>query len=172
MSSSDWSDKADRNSREWLFSCNKWRCKITYLPYSRYKKHSLQVNNGYRQSKSTALIFCLQHTEKTFQIRPPESDILTFSSSLPQFSPEVILAPQFRADSLTWLLRDFSVSAHFPPVTLFLPLDSKNKGKKLSPYHPPPCKFESGQIIPGSGIEHYFKDSPATCPIPSSFFHF
>lgn len=64
---------------------------------------------------------------------------MTFSSSLPPFSPEVILAPQFRTDSSTWLLGDFSVSAHFPPVTLFLPLDSKNKGAKkpLSPYHPP-----------------------------------
>lgn len=132
--STDWSDKSDRNSGQWLFNSNKWLFKITHLPYSWYKEQPLQVNNEYRQTgqrnKSTVLIFSLQQTEKTFQIRPPESDILTFSSSLPQFSPEVILAPQFRTDSSTWLLRDFSVSAHFPPVTPFLPLDSKNKRKK------------------------------------------
>lgn len=85
---------------------------------------------GEKRNKSTVLIFSLPQTEKTFQIRPPESDILTFSSSLPLFSPEVILAPQFRTDSSTWLFRDFSVSTHFPPVTFFFPLDSKKRKKK------------------------------------------
>lgn len=86
----------------------------------------MDTDRGGKRNKLTILNFILSYEEKTFQIRPLESDTLTFSSSLPQFPPpEVILAPQFRTDSSTWLLRDFSVSAHFPPVTLFLPLDSK-----------------------------------------------
>jgi len=54
--------------------------KITYLPYSWWRKHSLQVKNRYRQrrkrNKWTVLI--LQWAEKTLRIRPLESEILTF----------------------------------------------------------------------------------------------
>lgn len=97
---------------------------------------------------------------------PPESDILTFSS-------EVIPVAQFSTDFLTWLLRDFSIRTHLKPVTPFSsPLDSKNKKVRETPLSLSAPSLKSPQIIPGYGIEHYFKDSPATCPIPSSFFHF
>lgn len=109
---------------------------------------------------------------ETFKIGPPESHILTFSSFL-HCPLQVIPLAQFSTDFLTWLLRDFSVRTRLKPVTPFSsPLDSKNKKVRETPLSLSAPSLKSPQIVPGSGIEHYFKDSPATCPIPSSFFPF
>lgn len=148
--------------------------KITYLP------QSWQRDNTYRsitdigrrgEGKGPVLIFSLQvDRKKLFKSGLQRVTFWHFHLPFHSFPPK-----SFWHHNLELTLRPgskgTSQSLHIFHLSPFsYPLIPKIKGEKTLSLSAP--KFESGQIIPGSGIEHYFKDSPATCPIPSSFFHF
>lgn len=87
-----------------------------------------------KRNKLTILIFSLSYAEKTFQIRPLESDTLTFSSSLPQFSS----LKSFWHHNLELTLRPGSYGTsqslhifHLSPFSY--PLIPKIKGEKKPP---------------------------------------
>lgn len=56
--STDWSDKADTNSGEWLFTCYKWLCTDNISAIFMAKEAVLQVNNRYRHKGEKKQVDC------------------------------------------------------------------------------------------------------------------